>query len=146
MSTSATSEANDCEGPLHPKAIDGMELFNEGKYWHAHEALEAAWREESGPIRQLYQGILQAGVVYLHVSRGNYAGAVKVHQRCMRWLQLWPNLCQGIEVELLRQDLERVMEEVRRLGPDQLDKFDLALLKPVIYTKYRSENSGKSVF
>jgi uncharacterized protein len=135
MVTPAAPDPNDCEGRLHPKAIEGLELFNQGKYWLAHEALEAAWRQEQGRIRELYQGILQAGVVYLHVSRNNYAGAIKVHQRCLRWLEPWPDLCRGVEVGLLRQDLEQVMEQVLSLGPDHLDKFDTSLLKPVIYTK-----------
>ncbi len=111
-----------------------MELFNQGKYWLAHEALEAAWREERGPIRKLYQGILQAGVVYLHVSRCNYAGAIKVHQRCIRWLEPWPDLCRGVEVGLLRRDLQAVIQETMRLGPDHLEEFDLSFLKPVVYT------------
>jgi uncharacterized protein len=135
MTRPEASNSNDCEGQLHPKAIEGFELFNQGKYWRAHEALEAAWREEEGSIRQLYQGILQAGVVYLHVSRKNYAGAIKVYQRCVRWLKPWPDQCRGVEVGLLKQDLEAVIQEAIRLGPDHLEEFDLSLLKPVIYNK-----------
>jgi predicted metal-dependent hydrolase len=110
-----------------------LELFNRGHYWKAHEALEAAWRDETGPVRDLYKGILQAGVVYLHVSRHNYAGAVKVHQRCVKWLNKWPEVCRGISVGVLRRDLETVMVQVRLLGPAHLDQFDLSLLKPVLF-------------
>ena len=134
MPQSSLIDPDDCQGPLHPKAIEGLELFNQGQYWKAHEALEAAWKDEPGRIRQLYQGILQAGVVYLHVSRANYPGAVKVNGRCHRWLDPWPDHCRGIEVGTLRRDLAAVMEQVRTLGPDHLDRFDRSLLKPVIYT------------
>ncbi|HRQ33635.1 MAG TPA: DUF309 domain-containing protein, partial [Anaerolineales bacterium] len=58
--------------PLHPSAIEGLRLFNNGKYFEAHEALETAWLEERGKIRDLYRGILQVGVAYLHITRGNY--------------------------------------------------------------------------
>ncbi len=133
MPTVLEIDPQDCEGPLHPKAIEGLELFNQGKYWRAHEALEAAWREEQGSIRYLYQGILQAGVTYLHVSHFNYPGALKVYQRCMRWLEPWPEKCRGVEVGLLRRDLQAVIQEVNRLGPDNLNSFDLSLLKPVVY-------------
>jgi predicted metal-dependent hydrolase len=115
-----------------------MELFNSGQYWKAHEALEAAWRAESGPIRDLYKGILQAGVVYLHVSHANYPGAIKVNQRCRRWLDPWPDRCRGIEVGTLRKDLAAVMEQVLALGPERLDQFDRSLLKPVIYQNVMS--------
>jgi predicted metal-dependent hydrolase len=90
-----------------------------------------AWREETGAVRDLYRGILQAAVVYLHVKRGNYAGAVKVYGRCMKWLSRWPETCRGVDVERLRQDLKIVMDEVMRLGPQRLSKFDLSLLRPV---------------
>jgi predicted metal-dependent hydrolase len=78
---------NDCEGILDPRAREGVLLFNEGRYFEAHDALEAAWREEQGRLRQLYQGILEAGVVYLHLRRNNLRGALKVYRRCMRWLE-----------------------------------------------------------
>jgi hypothetical protein len=122
-----------CSGRLHPRALAGLLLFNEGRYFEAHEALEDAWRAEPSPVRQLYQGILQAGVAYLHISRQNYPGAVKVYGRSQRWLKLWPEVCRGVQVGQLRRDLERAIDEVRRLGPDGLAGFDLSLLKPVVY-------------
>jgi len=73
-----------CSAPLHPQAAEGLRLFNAGKYFEAHEALEDAWNAETGRVRELYRGILQIAVVYLHVTRGNYNGAVKVYGRSQR--------------------------------------------------------------
>jgi predicted metal-dependent hydrolase len=126
-------DKNRCQGVLHPMAIKGMELFNEGRYWHAHEALEEAWLAEAGEVRNLYRGILQAGVVYLHVTRANYRGAYKVYYRCRRWLDPFPSSCRGINVGRLKQDLDIVFSETLRLGPADLKQFDLSLLKPIIY-------------
>jgi hypothetical protein len=111
--------------------LEGINLFNEGKYWLAHEALEAAWRAEPGPVRDLYRGVLQAGVVYLHIQRGNLDGALKVYRRCRRWLALFPDICRGIEIGKLRQDLDIAVLEAKRLGAGHLDQFDRALFKPV---------------
>src|SRR5574340_1007570 len=91
----------ECSGPLHPKAREGIRLFNQGRYFEAHEELELAWREEQGKIRELYQGILEAGVTYLHLRRGNLAGAQKVFGRSMRWLRAWPTACRRIHIERL---------------------------------------------
>lgn len=124
---------NDCEGAIHPRARQGILLFNRGKYFEAHEELEAAWKEEPGRIRRLYQGILEAGVTYLHITRGNYAGAVKVYGRSMKWLNDWPETCRGIEVGQLRKDLDAAIFEVRQLGETGLSRFDRALLKPVVW-------------
>lgn len=110
-----------------------MELFNRGHYFEAHEALEAAWRDESGPVRDLYRGILQVGVVYLHITWKNYLGALKVYQRCQKWLEPWPDTCRGIAVGQLRQDLEAAMAALQELGPQHIAEFDMSLLQPVHY-------------
>ena len=123
----------DCDGHLHPRARLGLSLFNQGRYFEAHEELEAAWKDEKGNIRRLYQGILEAGVAYLHITRGNYAGAVKVYGRSMKWLKDWPEICRGVDVGQLRKDLETVMVEVHHLGEAGLTTFDRSLLKPVVW-------------
>lgn len=123
----------DCEGTLHPRAREGIILFNEGKYFEAHEELEAAWKDEKGKIRELYQGILQAGVTYLHITRGNYAGAIKVYARSMKWLKGWPETCRGVGIGQLRNDLDVAIEEVKRLGERRITEFDRSLLKPVVW-------------
>lgn len=126
-----TESIIDCASPLHPHAAQGLRLFNEGKYFEAHEALEAAWLEEKGKVRDLYRGILQVGVAYLHITRGNYNGAIKVHGRSVRWLKDFPPVCRGIHVEELRSDAEEAINEVMRLGEERIGEFDVALLKPI---------------
>jgi hypothetical protein len=127
----------DCQGKLHPLAQLGLALFNEQKYWKAHEALEEAWKHEAGQARHLYRGILQAGVAYYHIQQGNFSGAIKMVPRCQRWLAPFPEICRGVNVARLRADLETALAEVRRLGPDRMTQFDPGLLKPVEYTPHR---------
>ena len=132
-----TELASACEGDLHPMARKGLDLFNTQRYWHAHEALEEAWLKESGPVRHLYRGVLQAGVVYLHAQRGNYRGVIKVYKRCRRWLDPFPPHCRGINVRGLRTDLEAVYEETKRRGPNGMNNFNTALLKPIQWVDQR---------
>lgn len=128
-----------CNTPLHPQAVAGLRLFNAGEYFEAHEALEDAWNAERGKIRDLYRGILQIAVVYLHITRGNYPGAIKVYQRSQRWMQGWPEVCSGIEVGRLRRDAESAMNEARRLGMERISEFDRSLLKPVRWNESQGE-------
>jgi uncharacterized protein len=128
---------DDCSGRLHPKAIEGLKLFNQKHFFETHEELEDAWRDEKGAIRELYRGILQAAVVYLHITRGNYDGAIKVYDRCIKWLRDWPDVCRGIQVGKLRNDLEAVITEVRKLGRDKISEFDPALFKDVVWNEKR---------
>jgi len=127
-----TESTNDpCNAPLHPQAAEGLRLFNAGKYFEAHEALENAWNAEKGEVRELYRGILQIAVTYVHITRGNYSGAVKVYNRSQRWLKDWADICKGIHIEELRKSAETVMKEIQRLGADRIKEFDMSLLKPV---------------
>jgi uncharacterized protein len=122
-----------CEGSLHPEAILGLELFNARKYFEAHEALETAWRAESGPARELYRGILQVAVAYLHIQRDNYAGARKMFHRCRRWLEPFPDSCRGIDLAQLKRDYQAVEALLVRLGPGGLHSFDQDQFKPIPY-------------
>ena len=127
-------KVSDCAGVVHPAAIKGMELFNAGEYWLAHEHLEEAWKEETGAVGELYHAVLQTAVIYLHITRANYNGAIKVYGRVQKWITPWPAVCRGIQIGQLCQDLEVVITEVKRLGPDRLAGFDRSLFTPALWT------------
>ena len=123
-----------CTGELHPLAVKGIEFYNAGDYFMAHEELEIAWREERGPVRDVYRGILQVGLGYYHILRLNYRGAVKMFQRCRQWLDPFPSSCRGVDLDQLRTDYLRAESELLRLGPERLAHFDRSLMKPIAVT------------
>src|SRR3990170_2940443 len=120
-----------CSGELHPMALKGIELFDAQQYWEAHEALEAAWRDERGQARYLYQGILQVGIVYLQIERNNFIGMAKMFERCKKWLRPWPDQCRGVDVAQLRADVAAAVASAGKLGPGNLAGFDRSLFKKV---------------
>ena len=122
-----------CAEPLAPQAVRGLELFNQGAYYESHHALEAAWNEDQGAGRNLYKGILQVGVAYYQIQRGNYNGAIKLILRMRQWLDPLPEVCRGVQVGQLRRDALAVYEALQALGAERLGEFDLSLLKPVGY-------------
>ena len=134
--------SSDCDGVLHEKAMEGLKLFNEGKFFEAHEELETAWRDETGEIRNLYKGILQVAVAYLHITRENYEGAVKVYGRSLKWLKDWPDVCRGIQVKKFRDDAEVVIRELEKLGKENIGRFNKSLFKQIMWDA--AEDSGKS--
>ncbi len=55
----------------------GVELFNGGRYWEAHEAWEEAWTpDRRGPDGRFYKGLIQVAAGCLHYRRGNRRGAL----------------------------------------------------------------------
>jgi hypothetical protein len=119
------------DGELSEKAVKGIELFNRGEYFEAHEELEHAWNEEGGPVRELYRGILQIAVAYLQITRGNYNGAIKMFLRARQWLDPLPDVCRGVDVAALRRDAADVRAAIEFLGAERLKEFDPSTLKPV---------------
>jgi predicted metal-dependent hydrolase len=123
-----------CGEPLPPLVMEGITLFNAGHYYKCHDALEEAWRAEDGPVRDLYRAMLQVGIAYFQIERGNYRGAVKMLLRVRQWLAPLPDTCQGVDVARLREDAGRVYEALAALGPDDLATFDTSLFRPIRLT------------
>ncbi len=122
-----------CNEALPADALRGLRYFNTGNYFEAHEYLETAWKDEPREIRDLYRAVLQVGVGYYHLTRGNYTGAIKMFRRSRKFLDRLPPVCQGINLAKLRLDMDRVEAEMRLLGPERIGSFNRSLLKKVEY-------------
>jgi predicted metal-dependent hydrolase len=125
---------NACLQPLSSLAIKGLELFNQGEYFEAHELLEEAWNEDETPARELYRAVLQAAVAYLQIERGNFNGAMKMFLRLRQWIAPLPDQCRGIDIGQLKADVRQAYDLLAGLGPERIGAFDRRLLKPVRYT------------
>lgn len=123
-----------CETPLSDLAIKGLELFNKGEYFEAHEVLEEAWKEDATPARELYRAILQIAVAYLQIERGNYQGAMKMFLRVRQWIAPLPDLCRGVNIAQLKSDASEIHDDLACLGKDSISEFDTGIFKPVIYS------------
>jgi uncharacterized protein len=58
-----------------------QQLIDDGRPFHAHEVLEAAWKSTSSPQRQVWKGLAQIAVGLTHARRGNGRGAVALLRR-----------------------------------------------------------------
>ncbi|MCY3707342.1 MAG: DUF309 domain-containing protein [Caldilineaceae bacterium] len=108
-----------CDDPPSRAAVAGLLAFNQGRYFDQHEYLELAWNEETRPVRDLYQGILQVGVAFLQIERGNRRGALKMFRRGLPKLRGLAELCQGINVGAFRTRAEQIHRELSALDPEQ---------------------------
>jgi uncharacterized protein len=76
--------------PLTPENLDltaagsvtmAQRLIEEGRPFHAHEVLEAAWKAAPETERELWRGLAQIAVGLTHARRGNGKGAVTLLRR-----------------------------------------------------------------
>ena len=121
----------DCTESLPALAQEGVRRFNAGDYYKQHDLFEELWIQTESPVRDLYRAILQVGIAYYQIERGNYRGALKMLQRSVQWLLILPDQCQGVDVQKLREDSFRVRAELIRLGESRFDEFDPGLIQGV---------------
>jgi hypothetical protein len=126
-----------CQDHLSYYAKRGLDEFNRGEYFKAHDSLEKAWIEDESPGRELYRAILQVAVAYYQVQKGNYNGAAKMFLRLRQWIDPLPDFCRGVKVIQLRKEARAVHKELLYLGPERIEEFDQSLLKPVKYEDLR---------
>lgn len=120
--------------PLPPRALEAVAQFNAGEYWEQHETFEELWRAEPRPIRALYQGILQIGVAYLQIERGNFLGARRIFLRAQQYLRVLPDVCRGVDVARLRADAGAALAELERLGLEHIAEFPREMMRPLVGT------------
>ena len=73
-------------------------LLDDGRAFHAHEVLEAAWKDGADHEKELWQGLAQLMVGITHVQRGNVGGARALLLRAVGRLASAPAAPYGIDV------------------------------------------------
>ena len=62
---------------MTPLLAEGIDLFNKGEYWHAHEVWEREWTpDRKGSDSGFYKGLIQVAAGCLHYTRHNQRGAI----------------------------------------------------------------------
>jgi len=107
----------------YPEAyLAGIALFNDGKFWHAHEEWEEAWRATADPeTRLFYKGIIQTAAALVHWQRGNPRGLRLNWAKARSKLTQLPASCMGLPLNALIEHMDRFVEaEGRDRDPPRL--------------------------
>ncbi len=115
----------------------GVELFNEGKFWHAHEAWENIWKRHDEDERLFFQGIIQLAAAYhqLLVNK-NYVGLVNNFDKAYAKLEVFQPKYLGVNVQPLLQFIEQGKKEAEQVGKDGLDNFHRNLIPKLQFSAF----------
>ena len=122
-------------GPDAARLAD--QLLREGRPFHAHEVLEAAWKSAPPGERDLWQGLAQIAVGLTHARRGNSRGAAALLRRGaqrVRAHQDQPGPTAGpardqpygMDIPAVLTAAEDLAAQIERHGLDDLPPADLA--------------------
>jgi uncharacterized protein len=77
--------------------LEGMALFNDEKFWHAHEAWERSWLACDGEEKLFLQGLIQLAAAYHHVQKGTFPGGVRLFDAACAKLAQLPDGYLGVD-------------------------------------------------
>ncbi len=95
--------------------LEGVRLFNEQRYFDAHDAWEETWHTANGARRAFYQGLIHGAVTLEHFLRGNPRGVQGV------WRMTLERLGEIEERRFMGLDLDAFLEDVRATIQPALD-------------------------
>jgi predicted metal-dependent hydrolase len=97
------------EVDVHRAIREGIELFNEERYWESHESLEAAWRRTEGAEKELLQGVILIAAALVHLQKNDRSVAFSVMGRAEEKLGRHHGESFGINIDRLHQTLSRMI-------------------------------------
>ncbi len=125
-----------CDHTLTAQMLKAFEQFNRGEYWTQHETLEEIWRAEADiSLKNFYKGIIQVGVGFYHLRRGNYRGLMKVLARGITYLKPYAPECCGVDVARLIQESSLIYHRAEELGPERLTELSTDSLPKIHWVR-----------
>ena len=106
----------------------GIELYNGGSYFEAHEAWEEVWLDAENSEREFYQGLIQITAAFVHVTRNEYPGSVRLLDAGISKLARYGVRKEGIELASFVDGARKAREALLGLGEKRLSEFDRGLI------------------
>ena len=81
--------------------LKGLEAFNTGRFYEAHELWEEVWLETPNPDKKFLQGLIQVAAAFHHFSRANLRGTRNLLRAGLLKLNCFPEVHGGLEIAAL---------------------------------------------
>ena len=114
----------------------GVELYNAGSFFEAHEAWEEVWLEAENSEREFYQGLIQVTAAFVHVTRNEYPGSVRLLDAGISKLARYGERKEGIELASFVEGARRAREALLSLGETRLREFDRGLIPRIVLNSH----------
>ena len=89
---------------------EGIDLFNQERFWEAHEVLEEIWHPATGVDRDTIQGLILTAAALVHYQKDEKSVCVSVLGRAKEKLGTLDQF-KGLDIRSLRTSIERILED-----------------------------------
>ncbi len=94
-----------------------VKLFNDERFWEAHEALEQVWRGKKGAEREVLYSLIKTAAAFVHAQKGETAAYFRLLEAALKHLNRW-DLDQYYRV-----NIAELKDEIQSLLVSKTPKF-----------------------
>ncbi len=92
------------------KAIErAVQLFNDERYWEAHEVLEQVWKSATGTEKGILNGIILVAAALVHDEKNEQDICVSILQRARTKLEGASGKYYGIEISVIQDRISEII-------------------------------------
>ncbi len=102
--------------------VEGINLFNNKKYYDAHELWEELWSEYKLDDDLFIQGLIQLSVAFFHITNLNLKGSRNLFKKCLPKLQQFPDNHRMLNLSEIIMYTKNAEQKVKTIeSPNQFD-------------------------
>ncbi len=100
--------------------VEGVQLFNEERFWECHETLEQAWHVSKGVERDAIQSIILTAAAFVHYQKGEEDICLSILRRARAKMASVKNY-ETLDFEALERNIDGI------LGSETIRLFKLRM-------------------
>jgi uncharacterized protein len=89
---------------------EGIDLFNQERFWEAHEVLEEIWHPAKGVERDVIQGLILTAAALVHYQKNETVICVSILGRARVKLGTLDHF-KGLDIGRLRATIEKILKD-----------------------------------
>jgi hypothetical protein len=90
-----------------------VQLFNDEKYWEAHETLEYIWKDATGIEKEILNGIILIAAAFVHDEKDEQNVCISILQRARKKLDRASGIYHGIDTNRIAEMISEIINTGR---------------------------------
>ena len=88
---------------------EGVQLFNEERFWESHEVLERIWHPSKGVERDIIQGMILTAAALVHAQKNRTETSLNMLRKAMDKLGTTDDY-EGVDLRRVKENIEDILK------------------------------------
>ena len=97
----------------HIAITRAVQLFNDEKYWQAHEVLEYVWKNATGIEKDILNGIILVAAAFVHDQKDEHDVCISILDRAIKKLDQASGIYHGIDTNRISNMISKIINTGR---------------------------------